>query len=199
MEYKLEVLTPIIGGLSNDYFDFRIFAKIDFSDFKIIPKIKLTSEDLAGYEKELEGKDKDAVLKKLYEKKKETIEKEFIKNGYLKLAYIFPRKHYEIASIKTKEDYINWIDYHVEFSRGLVIALQKDHKIKVKIQEIKPVKINIGVSVFYYDNIKSVIAYESILPGSILSVRFDSKVDTDITVNIGGLKRFGYGRVLIKT
>ena len=198
MEYKLEVLSPILAGLSNDYFSFRVFAKADFSDFKIISRIKLTNEDFAGHEKEMEEKGRDTVLKELYEKKKEVIEKELLKSGYIKLGYLFPRKHYDIDSIKTKEDYINWIDYLTVFSRGLIFTLEKEHKIKTKIEEIKPINVSLGVHLFYYDNVKVVIAYEAILPGSLFSITFDSKIEPEITASIGRLRKFGFGRVIIK-
>jgi hypothetical protein len=198
MEYKLEVLSPILAGLSNDYFGFRVFTKVDFSDFRIISRIKLTSEDIVGHEKEMEEKGRDVVLKEIYEKKKETIEKELLKLGYIKLGYLFPRKHFNIDSIRTKDDYVNWIDYIAAFSRGIVFTLEKEHKIRVKIQEIKPINVSLGVHLLYYDNAKIVVAYEAILPGSLFSITFDSKVEPGIVVRIGRLRKFGFGRVVIK-
>ena len=198
MEYKLEVLSPILAGLSNDYFGFRVFTKIDFSDFRIVSKIKLTAEDIAGYEKEIEEKGRDVVLKEIYEKKKDAIEKELLKLGYIKLGYLFPRRHFNIDSIKTKDDYVNWIDYVALFSRGIVFTLEKEHKIKVKIQEIKPINVSLGVHLLYYDNVKIVVAYEAILPGSLFSITFDSKVEPGIVLRIGRLRKFGFGRVIIK-
>jgi hypothetical protein len=198
MEYKLEVLSPILAGLSNDYFGFRVFTKIDFSDFRIVSKIKLTSEDIVGHEKEMEEKGRDVVLKEIYEKKKETIEKELLKLGYIKLGYLFPRRHFNIDSIKTKDDYVNWIDYLTLFSRGIVFTLEKEHKIRVKILEFKPVNVSLGVHLLYYDNVKIVVAYEAILPGSLFSITFDSKVEPGIVVSIGRLRKFGFGKVVIK-
>jgi hypothetical protein len=198
MEYKLEVLSPILSGLSNDYFSFRVFTKIDFSDFRVVSKIKLTAEDLTGYEKEMEEKGRDIVLKEIYEKKKDAIEKELLRLGYVKLGYLFPRKHFNIDSIKTKDDYVNWIDYIALFSRGIVFTLEKEHKIKAKIEDIKPINVSLGVHLLYYDNAKIVVAYEAILPGSLFSITFDSKIEPDIVVRIGRLRKFGFGRVIIK-
>ncbi|MGC9133552.1 MAG: hypothetical protein ACP5GJ_04090 [Nanopusillaceae archaeon] len=192
--YELEVITPILGGLNKEVFSFRVFAKMDMKDFKILEhKIVLTEEDIAKYKDLFEKMDRDSALKEVYKIKKKELEKPLLDDGYIKIDYLFPRKHADIGKIKTYEDYLSWIDWWSYFIRPLRYAVKYDGGADFILTDVKPENISLMLYANYNSKTKSPVILEAITDGSRFLIEAQSDLNEEITIKIGRGRNLGYG------
>jgi len=206
-QIRLEVVTPILAGHPKSYFSFRVFTKADFSTFRIVPwNFEISEEDIEEYARE-HGIDKmdiiknPRILKEIIDKKADAVEKDYVKLGFVKLDYLFPRRHFDIDKVITIKDYYNWIDWWVEFTRPLYTIFDKEFGIKVEVNEVIPENVKLGVITFYYDRTKVPVYHEAILAGSRFIVRLETddnlKSANEKIVKIARARKFGYGKTRI--
>ncbi len=194
VSYELEVITPILGGLSKDIFSFRVFAKMDLKDFKILEhKIVLTEEDIAKYKDLFEQMDRDSALKEIYKIKKKELEKPLLDEGYVKIDYLFPRKHADINKIRTYDDYLAWIDWWSYFIRPLRYAVKYDGGVDFILTDVKPENISLMLYANYNSKTKAPVILESVTAGSKFLIEAQSDLNEEITIKIGRGKNLGYG------
>jgi len=205
---QLEVITPIIAGYPKNYFGFRVFTKADFSSFKIVPwNFEVTNDEIEQYIKAKGLTQKEVkvglsnIIKEIIDMKTDNIEKEYTKLGYVKLDYIFPRRHYDVDKVITINDYYDWIDWWGIFNRPLRIILSKDFGIEADINDIKIDNIKLNVTIFFFSSTKVPVFHESIAPGSKFTFDINSNSELDNidekVVQVGRSRRYGYGKVRI--
>ncbi len=192
--YELEVQTPILAGLSKDLFSFRVFAKMDIGDFRILDyKIVLSQEDLEKYKDLFNKMDRDSALKEIYKLKKKEIEKPLLDEGYIKIDYLFPRKHADISKIRTYQDYLDWIDWWLYFIRPLRYSIKYDGQASFTLIDVKPEKVSLMLYANYNSKTKSPVIFEALTAGSKFLIEAESDLNEEITIKIGRGRNFGFG------
>jgi hypothetical protein len=194
VSYELEVITPILGGLSKDVFSFRVYAKMDLKDFKILEhKIVLTEEDIAKYRDLFEKMDRDSALKEIYKIKKKELEKPLLDDGYVKIDYLFPRKHSDINKIKTYDDYLSWIDWWLYFVRPLRYAVKYDGGVDFILTDVVPSNVSLMLYANYNSKTKAPVILEAVTTGSKFLIEAQSDLNEEMTVKIGRGRNLGFG------
>lgn len=182
---EIEVLRPIIAGLSKEYFDFRVFRR--------------GGSQIIIYKYDME-KNKEIIekLKKenpAFESVKDyhNLKKMLRKIGYIDMDYIFPR-------VMSNPYAIDWHKYLV---RPIYFILTKAGKYSgVKIIDIivKDEDVTIGTYYTYVNSTGAPVVYETIEIGSKFRVVFESDGmgDKEIRAKIGRMRRYGFGWVKVK-
>lgn len=201
-KYELQVITPILAGYNKNLFGFRIFAKIDLSSFKIIPwNFEVSEQEIEEYAKKHKIKVNPSkiheIVKAIIDEKTEDIEKSMTKLGFVKIDYLFPRKHYNLDKIKDIKDYLEWIDWWFYFSRPLKYLFKHNVGADIKVLEVIPKDINFGIQVHYYSATQSPVYYESVNSGSKFEITVDGSYDGELEVQIGRRRAVGYGKIRI--
>ena len=201
-KYKLVVKTPVLAGYSKKLFSFRVFAKLDFSEFKIVDYRKLvTQQDLEEYAKKkkvtLDNNILEQAIREIVETKSDYIEDELEKQGLVKLDYLFERKHYNLDTVKTLQDYINWIDFRQAFARPIYYKYLKEFNQKVALIEAKPIKVNLIVITHYYSKTQSPVFFEALGEGTEVEVTLNQEVEPTED-HVKKNKNMGYGLIEIQ-
>lgn len=185
---RLEVITPILASLKKEQFSFRLFATYDWKDHVLVDLERVRAMVEKEVNKSKENK-KDITV--LIEEKKDEIEEELLKKGYIKLDYLFPRTDF----MDTKS--IDWFSY---FAYPLRIVLSKRLGIAIKLKKVEPNDVKIGLRNFLYtvNNKKVPVFYESVLPGSTfefeLEILHGKITKKEEEIEIGAKKNVGFGR-----
>lgn len=198
VEHKIVVDTPILAGISKKLFGYRVFAKCDFSDFRIIEwdKMPVTEEELKQYLKTKNNKDINSVLVEYLEYKRQKIEETWYNNGYVKIDYLFPRIHNDYHKIKTFNDYLAWIDWFTFFVTPIYYGILKNLGQQVKILDVKPEKVYLRIEAHYFSKTDAPVFYESLAKDSSFIVDLDAPIK-EFTMWIGRSKKKGYGKITI--
>ncbi len=199
VSYELEVITPLLAGLNKDLFSFRVFAKMDLGDFKILEhRITLTQEDLDKYKDMFDKMDRESALKEIYKLKKKEMEKPLLEEGYIKIDYLFPRKHSDINKVKTYTDYIDWIDWFLYFIRPLRYSVKYDGNSDFTLVDIKPINLSLMLYANYNGKTKSPVIFESVTSGSKFLIEAQSNLNEETIIKIGRGRNLGFGVCKIK-
>lgn len=198
VEHKIVVDTPILAGISKKLFGYRVFAKCDLSDFRIIEwdKMPVTEEELKQYLKNTNTKDINTALLEYIEYKRQKIEETWYDNGYVKIDYLFPRVHHDYSKIRTINDYLAWIDWFAYFATPIYYGILKNLGQQVRILSIKPEKVILRVEAHYFSKTDSPVFYESVANGSTFIIDLSAPIK-EFTMWVGRSKKKGYGKITI--
>jgi len=190
---ELKVVTPILAPMKKECFTYRLFSTYDWSKH-VLMDLNLIEEQVI---KELNGKDKNIDVKELVEKKKEEVEVQLNKKGFVKLDYIFPR-----VDVYKDTKNIDWFSY---FAYPIRVILSKKLDIKGRLVSIEAVELSMGVRHFLYTtpNKKIPVFYEAVLPNSKFKLEIEVEnnkipVNEELNVEIGAKRSVGYGRCVLK-
>jgi len=197
MEYKVEIETPVLGGFYKNLFSYRVFARVDFSEFKVVRWNTLSNSDLEEYIKETGAKDITNRLNEVLEWKQEKVEKALKKAGLVKIDYLFPRLHHDIESISTFNDYINWIDWTSVFTRPLYYEIKAKTGERFYISKVVPQKVNLIIVFHFVEKERAPIVYEALGKGSefIIESTTELKLKEPLQFRIRKLRNLGYGLI----
>jgi len=197
MEYRIEIETPILGGFYKNLFNYRVFARIDFSEFKVVRWNVVSSEDLEAYIKETGEKDVSKKLNEVLEWRQDRIEKSLKKAGLIKIDYLFPRIHHDIESITTFSDYLNWIDWVSVFARPLYYEIKAKTNEKFYLSRVIPKKVNLILVFHYVEKEKAPIVYEALGRGSefVIESQTELELKEPLEFRIRKLRNQGYGLI----
>lgn len=197
--YQLEVITPLLAGLSKDLFSFRVYSKMDLADFRFLEyKIVLTQEDEEKYKDIFVKMSRDEAFREIYKLKKKELEKPLLEEGYVKIDYLFPRRHADVSKIRTYTDYLNWIDWWLYFIRPLRFAVKHIAQVDFVLIDVKPENVSLMLYANYNSRTKSPVIFESVTSGSKFIIEAQSTLDYEITARIGRGKNLGFGMCKIK-
>lgn len=176
-KFQILVETEAIPGLNKNLFSFRIFSTIDLNKFVII---------------------KDWI--NINEDEKEKIEKEYVKNGLVKVDFLFPRVHFELDKIKTKDDYIKWINYFQFFQRPLETMIKSYYKVAryFKLISINPLYVNLYLRFAYFKKTNAPVVFECLGPMTLFEITAQTDLNEEIELQVGkGSSNYGFGRIKI--
>jgi len=168
MGYKytliLEVISPILASMSEDYNDFRVFRK---GRFDVV--LYKNNEELN--KKEIDRTKEQGWLKAdppdNYDYK--TLKEYLLKQRFSKVTFIFPR----VYSDPHKISYIKI------FSNPVFYMLKKLYNINPRIVSYLPKQMNLGLYMSYTSKTRTPLVYETFEEGSQIEIAFlsDKKLD----------------------